>query len=74
MWMRCRIDARGGAEMRSAPGFKDQIIEDLEIAGIDNLADSAVILRCRFKVYPLEQWDVKREFSTASRKPSMRQA
>jgi small conductance mechanosensitive channel len=51
-----------GAEMRSAPGFKEQIIEDLEIVGIDNLADSAVIIRCRFKVYPLEQWDVRREF------------
>jgi len=51
-----------GADMRSAPGFKDQILEDLEIAGIDNLADSAVIIRCRFKVHPLEQWDVRREF------------
>ena len=51
-----------GAEMRSAPGFKEQIIDDLEIAGIDNLADSAVIIRCRFMVHPLEQWDVKREF------------
>ena len=51
-----------GADMRNAAGFKDQIIDDLEIAGIDNLADSAVIIRCRFKVHPLEQWDVKREF------------
>ena len=51
-----------GAEMRDAAGFKDQITEDLEIAGIDNLADSAVIIRCRFKVHPLEQWDVKREY------------
>ena len=51
-----------GADMRCAPEFKDQIIDDLEIAGIDSLADSAVIIRCRFKVHPLEQWDVKREF------------
>lgn len=53
---------RVGAEMRESPEFKDRIIEDLEIAGIDNLADSAVIIRCRFKVHPLEQWDVRREF------------
>lgn len=53
---------RVGAEMCDAPGFKDQIIENLEIAGIDNLADSALIIRCRFKVYPLEQWGVRREF------------
>ena len=51
-----------GAEMRVASAFKDLIIEDLEIAGIDNLADSAVIIRCRFRVLPLEQWKVKREF------------
>lgn len=51
-----------GADMRSDPEFKNAIIEDLEIAGIENLADSAVIIRCRFKVLPLEQWDVKREF------------
>ena len=25
-------------------------------------ADSAVIVRCRFKVQPLEQWGVRREF------------
>ncbi len=51
-----------GAEMRVAADVKDLIIEDLEIVGIDDLADSAVIIRCRFKVYPLEQWDVKSEF------------
>lgn len=51
-----------GADMRSAPELKDKIVEDLEIAGVDNLADSAVMIRCRFKVYPLEQWGVRREF------------
>lgn len=50
------------AEMRENPAYKDKIIEDLEIAGIDNLADSAVIIRCRFRVLPLEQWGVRREF------------
>lgn len=51
-----------GEDMRCAPEFKDKIVEDLEIAGVDNLADSAVMIRCRFKVYPLEQWGVRREF------------
>ncbi len=51
-----------GAEMRADSNFRDLIIEDLEIVGIDDLADSAVIIRCRFKVHPLEQWDVKSEF------------
>lgn len=51
-----------GAGMRTDPVFGAKIMEDLEIAGVDKWADSAVILRCRFKVQPLAQWDVRREF------------
>lgn len=51
-----------GAGMRTDPVFGGKIMEDLEIAGVDKWADSAVILRCRFKVQPLAQWDVRREF------------
>jgi small conductance mechanosensitive channel len=48
--------------MREAEDFRDLILEDLEIVGVNDLADSAVIIRSRFKVLPLEQWDVRREF------------
>ena len=51
-----------GAEMRADPVFGPKILDDLEIAGVDKWDDSAVILRCRFKVQPLEQWGVRREF------------
>lgn len=51
-----------GAEMLADPVFGPKILDELEIAGVDKWADSAVILRCRFKVRPLEQWDVRREF------------
>lgn len=51
-----------GAEMRACAEFGDKILEDLEIVGVENWADSAVMLRCRFKVRPLEQWAVRREF------------
>jgi len=51
-----------GREMREDPVFGPKILEDLEIAGVDQWADSAVVLRCRFKVMPLEQWAVRREF------------
>ena len=53
---------RVGGEMRQDPAFAPKILEDLEVAGVDQWADSAVILRCRFKVKPLEQWGVRREF------------
>jgi small conductance mechanosensitive channel len=48
--------------MRADPAFGPRILADLEIAGVERWADSAVILRCRFKVAPLEQWGVRREF------------
>jgi moderate conductance mechanosensitive channel len=51
-----------GAEMRADKEFGPKILDELEIAGVDQWADSAVVLRCRFKVQPLEQWNVRREF------------
>jgi small-conductance mechanosensitive channel len=49
-------------ELRADPSFGPRILDELEIAGVEKWADSAVILRCRFKVVPLEQWSVRREF------------
>jgi small-conductance mechanosensitive channel len=51
-----------GAELRADPLFRLKILEDVEIVGVESWADSAVILRCRFKVAPIEQWGVRREY------------
>lgn len=51
-----------GDALRLAEGFADKILEDIEIVGVENWAESSVILRCRFKVRPLEQWGVRREY------------
>jgi len=51
-----------GAEMRDDAVFGLKIIEDVEMVGVERWDDSAVILRCRFKVRPLEQWNVRREY------------
>ncbi|MBK7474357.1 MAG: mechanosensitive ion channel family protein [Betaproteobacteria bacterium] len=51
-----------GREMREDAVFGPKITGDLEIAGVESWAESAVMLRCRFKVVPLEQWNVRREF------------
>jgi small conductance mechanosensitive channel len=48
--------------MRADPELGQKIEDDLEIAGIDDWAASAVVIRCRFKVKPLEQWGVRRAF------------
>jgi small conductance mechanosensitive channel len=50
------------SEMRADGAFSWRIREDLEIAGVERWENSAVVLRARLKVAPLEQWNVKREF------------
>ncbi|MGJ8618716.1 MAG: mechanosensitive ion channel family protein [Methylophilaceae bacterium] len=51
-----------GQQLRADKDFKHKILADMEMAGVDQLADSAVVIRCRFKVLPLEQWGVRREY------------
>jgi len=48
--------------MRADEALAPLILDDIEIAGVEAWADSAVIIRCRFKVQPLQQWTVKRAF------------
>ena len=48
--------------LRADPAFAPKILDDFEIAGVENLAEYAVMLRGRIRVAPLEQWNVRREF------------
>ncbi|HBZ85414.1 MAG TPA: mechanosensitive ion channel protein MscS [Verrucomicrobia subdivision 6 bacterium] len=47
---------------RSEPDWADKILDDLEIAGVDQWADSAVVIKCRLKTMAQEQWAVRRAF------------
>jgi small conductance mechanosensitive channel len=49
-------------ELRTDPAFAADILEEFEIAGVERLGDSGVYLRGRFKVQPLQQSDVRREY------------
>ncbi len=53
---------RTGEELKADPAFASRIWADIEVVGVQNLADSSIILRCRFKVQPLEQWAIRREY------------
>ena len=53
---------RVGEELAADPTFSSKILEPLEMAGVDKWDASAVVIRCRFKVLPLEQWGVRREY------------
>lgn len=51
-----------GESIRTDEEFQFKILDNMEVAGVDKLDNSAVIVRCRFKVMPLEQWTIRREF------------
>jgi small conductance mechanosensitive channel len=48
--------------MRKEWPYRRLIVEPLDIAGVDALGDSAVVIRMRSKTRPGEQWGIRREF------------
>jgi small-conductance mechanosensitive channel len=51
-----------GDEMRRDADFSSMVLHDIEIVGVDQLADSAVMLKARMKTYPGKQYAVRREY------------
>jgi small conductance mechanosensitive channel len=49
-------------ELRADPEHATRILGALEIAGVDQWADSSLVIRGRIQVKPLEQWNVRREY------------
>lgn len=49
-------------ELRKDQAFKDDILEPIEVLGLDEFADSAIIIKARTTTKPIKQWYVGREF------------
>lgn len=50
-------------ELREDPAFNADILEPLDMLGVDQFADSAVIIKCRIKTNPMQQWRIGREMN-----------
>lgn len=50
-------------DMRRDSRFADDILEPLEMLGVDQFKDSAVMIKCRIKTEPHKQWRVGREMN-----------
>ncbi len=48
--------------------YKQDILEPLEVLGVDKFADSAVIIKVRIKTMPIRQWVVGREMNRRIKK------
>ena len=56
------------AGMESDGDWRDRVIPPFEVFGVQELGDSAVVVRCRFKTPPMQQWAVAREFRRRMKK------
>ncbi|MEI9476877.1 MAG: mechanosensitive ion channel family protein [Deltaproteobacteria bacterium] len=54
--------------LRNDPDFKDDILEPIEVLGLDQFANSAVVIRARTTTKPIKQWRVGREFNRRLKK------
>jgi small-conductance mechanosensitive channel len=57
-----------GDELRQDSQFSEDILEPLEMLGVDQFAESAVIIKCRIKTRPIKQWRVGREMNRRIKK------
>ena len=55
-------------EMQQDEQYGPDIMEPLEILGVDQFADSAVIIKARMKTKPIRQWAIGREFNRRMKK------
>ena len=54
--------------LRSDAEYREDILEPIEVLGLDRFADSAVVIRARTKTRPMQQWRVGREFNRRLKK------
>lgn len=55
-------------ELRNDPEFKDDILEPIEILGLDQFASSSIVIKARTTTMPIKQWRVGREFNRRLKK------
>ncbi|MBU8543218.1 MULTISPECIES: mechanosensitive ion channel domain-containing protein [Roseomonadaceae] len=51
------------ADIRADPKFNPIIRDELEVLGVERLADSGVLIRARIKGEPMARWSIGREFN-----------
>lgn len=56
------VMTRVAEELQGDPNFGSAILEPMELMGVENFADSAVVVRGRIKTKPRQQWTTGREY------------
>ena len=56
------------ADMRQEPEYRYDMLEPLEIMGLERFEENAMIIRARLKTRPIQQWRIGREFNRRMKK------
>ncbi|NQU87571.1 MAG: mechanosensitive ion channel family protein, partial [Mariniphaga sp.] len=51
-----------GADLQKDEEFGKKIIEPIEVMGLDQFGDSAIVIKARIKTKPIHQWTIGREY------------
>lgn len=54
--------------LRDDPAFANDILEPIDILGLDQFGESALVIKARTKTLPIKQWNVAREFNRRLKK------
>lgn len=52
-----------GKELRENPVYSKFVLSDIEVLGLNEFQNSAIVIQCRIKTTPQEQWIIKRKFN-----------
>ncbi len=58
-----RVMEEVGAELQKDETLGPEILEPIQIVGLDQFADSAVMIKARIKTTPIQQWNVGRAYN-----------
>jgi moderate conductance mechanosensitive channel len=58
-----RVMEEVGAELQKDEKVGAEILEPIQIVGLDQFADSAVMIKARIKTTPIQQWNVGRAYN-----------
>lgn len=58
-----KVLKEAGKELRQNEVYSRFVLSDLEVLGLNEFQDSSIVIQCRIKTTPQEQWMVKRKFN-----------
>ena len=52
-----------GEDFKKDSYYKNHVLDDIEVLGLDEFLDSSILIKCRIKTTPQSQWEIKRKFN-----------